>query len=183
MTMRRLAMTCIILASLVFVCQAQKGVLFPDLHGEVLSGGTIDLPGEAREKPLIIGLAWSQKAEKDLKTWYTPMHDTFVLKRGIMDVMYNVDLYMIPMFTGMKKVVYETSIKKMREENRKDLFPHIVFYRGELEPYAQVLRMTDKHLPYLFVVDATGKVIYATSGAFNERKKDAIESALEDLMD
>jgi hypothetical protein len=156
---------------------------FPPLNGELLNGQAIDLPNQSAGKPTIIGLAYSKSAEDDLKSWYQPMYDTFILKRGMFDAMYDVQLYMVPMFTGMKKAAYETAIKKMREEHRKDLFPHILFYKGELEPYATDLKMSDKTLPYLFILDAQGKIVYHTSGAFTEKKKEAIESALDDLMD
>ncbi len=161
----------------------QTGQSFPELEGELLEGGTIVLPKLTNERPVVIGMAYSKKAEDDLKTWYQPMYDTFVLKRGIFDHIYNNDLYMIPMFTGTKKVAYESALKKMREENRPDLFPHIIFYKGSLEPFASVLRMSDKKVPYLFVVDENGTVVYSTSGKFTEKKKQAIEAALEALMD
>lgn len=155
---------------------------FPELEGELLEGGSIVLPN-TKDRPAVVGMAYSQKAEDDLKTWYQPMYDTFVLKRGIFDHIYNNDLYMIPMFTGTKKIAYEAAMKKMREENRPDLFPHIIFYKGSLEPFASVLRMSDKKVPYLFVIDESGTVVYATSGKFTEKKKQAIEAALEALMD
>lgn len=161
---------------------SQVGVLFPVLEGEILSGGQITLPNDT-DRPTIIGMAYSKKAEADLKTWYQPMYDTFVLKRGIFDSMYKVDLFMIPMFTGMKKAAYESSIKKLREENRKDLFPHIVFYRGSLEPYATELKMDDKNKPYLFIIDQNGRVLFSTSGAYTAKKKESIENVLDPLMD
>ncbi len=162
---------------------AQNNAPFPSLVGETLSGQAVELPSQHTSKPTIVGMAYSKKAEDDLKSWYQPMYDTFILKRGMFDAMYDVQLFMVPMFTGMKKAAYETAIKKMREEHRKDLFPHILFYKGELEPYATDLKMSDKTLPYLFILDAQGKIVYHTSGAFTEKKKEAIESALEALMD
>jgi hypothetical protein len=162
---------------------AQRNTPFPPLVGETLTGQAVEVPIQRNAKPTIIGLAYSKKAEDDLKTWYQPMYDTFILKRGMFDSMYDVHFFMVPMFTGMKQAAYETAIKKMREEHRKDLFPHILFYKGELEPYATDLKMSDKTLPYLFILDAQGKIVYHTSGAFTEKKKEAIESALEALMD
>lgn len=166
-----------------FNINGQTGENFPTLEGELLEGGAITLPKPPPGQAAVIGMAYSKKAEDALKTWYQPMYDTFVLKRGIFDHIYTNDLYMIPMFTGTKKVAYEAAMKKMREENRPDLFPHIIFYKGSLEPYASTLRMTDKKMPYLFVVDENGVVVYATSGKFTEKKKQAIEAALEALMD
>lgn len=168
---------------LTFVSSGQMNKPFPLIQGETLSGQSTEIPNTSLNKPTIIGLAYSKKAEDDLRTWFQPMYDTFILKRGMFDDMYDVQLYMVPMFTGMKKAAYETSINKMREEHRKDLFPHILFYKGELEPYATDLKMGDKTFPYLFILDQHGKIVYHTSGAFTEKKKDAIETALEEMMD
>lgn len=161
---------------------SQNGVNFPDLRGEYLSGQETTLPAAPRSKLLIIGMAYSKKAEDDLRSWYQPMYDSFVLKRGIMDAMYDVDLCFVPMFTGMKKAAYETAMNQLRKENRSDLHPYILFYKGELEPYASVLKMDDKAKPYLFVVDVNGRIVYSTSGAFTERKKEQLEEALDASM-
>lgn len=161
---------------------AQNGASFPELSGEYLNGKQAVLPAAPRAKLLIVGMAYSKKAEDDLKSWYQPMYDSFVLKRGIMDGMYDVDLCFVPMFTGMKKAAYETAKNQLRKENRNDLHPHIVFYKGELEPFASVLKMDDKAKPYLFVVDQNGRIVFSTSGAFTERKKEQLESALDASM-
>lgn len=161
---------------------AQNGSSFPELAGEYLDGKQAVLPSAPRARMLIVGMAYSKKAEDDLRSWYQPMYDSFVLKRGIMDSMYDVDLCFVPMFTGMKKAAYETAMNQLRKENRSDLHPYILFYKGELEPYASVLNMNDKAKPYLFVVDQTGRIVFSTSGAFTERKKEQLESALDDSM-
>lgn len=159
----------------------QVGEVFPPLKGELLSGASVELPYLEADKPTVIGLAYSKKAEEDLKTWYTPMYDTFVLKRGIFDHLYDSHFFMVPMFTGVKQAAYEKTLKEMRKSNRKDLFPHILFYKGSIEDFVAVLKMEDKKVPYLFVVDRTGKVVYATKGVFTERKKEALETVLEGL--
>ncbi len=161
---------------------AQTGVIFPDISGEYLNGQQTTLPDAPRAKYLILGLAYSKKAEDDLRSWYQPMYDSFVLKRGIMDSMYDVDLCFVPMFTGMKKAAYETAMNQLRKENRSDLHPYILFYKGELEPYASILKMNDKAVPFLFVVDLNGRIVYSTSGAFTERKKEQLEEALDASM-
>lgn len=160
---------------------AQVGEVFPPLSGELLNGESVQLPYLEAEKPTVIGLAYSKKAEEALKTWYTPMYDTFVLQRGIFDHLYASHFYMVPMFTGVKQAAYEKALKEMRKSNRKDLFPHILFYKGSIDLFVSVLKMDDKKEPYLFVIDQSGKVVYATKGVFTERKKEALETVLEGL--
>ena len=172
----------VVLLSIGFSAHAQEGIIFPDLAGETLEGESTELPKSVNGKVTLVGLAYSKKAEEALLTWYTPMYDKFVLKRGIFDHLYNVNMFFVPMYTGAKKMAYETSMKKLRESNRKDLFPYILFYKGELEVYADKLKMDNKNLPYFFVLDENGKILYATKGLFNEQKMEKIEEILDERI-
>jgi hypothetical protein len=154
------------------------GEPFPALTGETLEGKTITIPTDTKGKKTLIGMAYSQKAEDALVTWYEPVFDKFVAKVGMFDKDYDVNLYFIPMFIGLKQAAYEPTKKKLKEDNRKDLFPYILFYKGYLEPYDSKLKMSDKDAPYFFVLDKTGTVIYSTSGAFTEKKMEEIEEAV-----
>ena len=156
---------------------------FPSLTGEKLSGDQITLPEGVNDKVSIIGMAYSKKSEDMLKTWYTPMYDKFVLKRGIFDAQYDVNMLFVPMYTGTKKAAYNVSMKKMKESNRKDLYPYLLFYKGSLEPYVSELKMENKALPYLFVVDQGGKILYQTQGFFSEKKMERIEEILDAQLD
>ncbi|MCH2199546.1 MAG: hypothetical protein MK081_12265 [Flavobacteriales bacterium] len=162
---------------------AQKGEQFPELQGESLEGTQITIPTDTGDKITIVGMAYSKKSEATLKTWYEPMFDKFVLKRGIMDHLYDVNFYFIPMYTGAKKAAYDVSIKKMKESNRKDLFPYLLFYKGSMDPYVDVLKMDKKDLPYLFIIDESGTIIYATKGLYSEKKMEEIEAALDAQLD
>lgn len=167
---------------LVFLClgtQAQVGTVFPELTGETLEESQVSLPSSTLGKVTLIGLAYSKKSEDILKTWYTPMYDKFVLKRGMFDSMYDVNMYFVPMYTGAKKIAYESTLKELRESSRKDLFPYILFYKGSMEPYTEALKMVEKNLPYFFVLDEEGKIVYATSGLYSEKKMSNIEEILD----
>jgi hypothetical protein len=161
---------------------AQKGETFPELQGETLEGNTLTLPGDVNDKITIVGMAYSKKSESTLKTWYTPMYDKFVLKRGIFDEMYDVNFLMVPMYTGAKKLAYEASINKMKESNRKDLYPYLLFYKGTIDPYVEHLKMGDKNQPYLFIFDEEGTILYHTKGLYSEKKMGEIEAVLDERL-
>lgn len=157
--------------------------VFPDLTGETLEETNMTIPVDTKGKLTMIGMAYSKKAEETLKTWYTPMYDKFVLKRGIFDHMYDVNLLFIPMYTGAKKAAYGKTIKQLKESNRKDLFPYILFYKGSMDPYVSDLSMENKNLPYFFLLDEEGNIVYQTKGLFSESKMDKIEGILDSRLD
>ena len=157
----------------------QVGSVFPSIIGESLDGKSISIPEKTKGKKTLVGMAYSQKAEADLTTWYQPMYDKFIAKVGMFDSFYDVNVYFIAMFTGANQAAYEPALKKLRSDPNKELFPYIVFYKGDEEPYVGALNMKDKNSPYFFVLDENGKILYATSGSFSEKKMEDIEAVLE----
>ncbi len=154
------------------------GNKFPELTGETLSGKELTLPNDTSNKLTLVGMAYSKKSEGALKSWFTPLYDKFILKRGIFDSQYDINLYFVPMFTGLKKSAYESTLRKLKESNRKDLFDNIVFYKGELEPYKSELGLKEKEIPYLFLIDKEGAIIHSMEGKFTEGKLEKLEDVL-----
>jgi hypothetical protein len=90
----------------------------------------------------------------------------------------DIETYFVAMYIGLKQTAYEATIKKLKESNRKDLYGHLLFYKGELEPYENTLKLEDKSLPYFFLLDEKGKIIHVMSGNFTEKKLEQLEEKL-----
>jgi hypothetical protein len=160
---------------------AQTGKLFPTLSGEILEGGTGTVPEDYKGKITLIGMAWSKKAEDALASWYAPLYDKFVLKRGIMDADYDVRLCLIPMYVGLKQAAYAQTLNDLKASNRKDLYPYILFYKGPIEPYDSKLGLIEKNIPYFFLLDKDGIIRYTSSGVFTESKLEKMEEVINGL--
>ena len=150
------------------------GDKFPDITGENLENKNVKLPLAAKGKYCLIGMASSQKAEKDLQTWMQPVYDMFINQNTFISIDYNLDIFFIPMFTGANQAVYKKVMKKTKAEIDPELAPYVLFYKGSLDPYKKHLK--DKNKPYFFVLDENGKVVYATSGQYTAKKLDKIET-------
>ena len=74
-------------------------------------------------------------------------------------------------------------MKKMKESNRKDLHPYFLFYKGTLEKHLTDLKVVNKDIPYLFVIDQNGNILYDTEGFLNEKKMERIEEVLDARLD
>lgn len=159
---------------------AQIGVEFPSLDGVLIEGGEINIPNSTQGKPTIIGMAYSKKSEEMLQTWFQPIYNKFILKQGMFDD-YDVNVFFIPMFTGRKEMAFDKSLKKLRSNSSKDLHPYVLFYKGGLSPYVEVLKMQKKDIPYFFVLDSKGEIIFTGQGYFKESKMEEIEEALDNL--
>lgn len=151
---------------------------FPDLHGETAEGRNVDLPLAASKEYTIIGLAYSQKAQPALEEWFEPAYLRFVAKHGLFAGAYDCDVFFVPLFTGLNKAAYEPSMKKFRKSASPEIVDHVVFSKAEPETLKTALDLADKNIPYIFILDRSGRIAHRTQGSFTEEKMEEIEEVL-----
>ena len=153
------------------------GKLFPNLSGEKVSDEKVHLPGDCQGKYTLIGMAYTKKSEDDLNTWFKPVYSTFIRKpTGLFaQFAYDVNVYFVPMFTGINAAATGAAKRKTSRKIDPQLLPYVVFYKGSLKDYKDVLEFDQNDVPYFFVLDETGKIIYATTGGYSESKLSEIE--------
>lgn len=166
----------------VFAClsgYSQVGKTFPDLPAETVEDIGETIPLSTKGKYTLVGIAYSQDAEKDLQTWYDPIYNIFIDKSGMYELIYDVNVRMVLMFPGLTKVAMDKAKASMKENTDPSLYPYVLFFGGEFKPYKSALNLKDKSKPYIFVLDEQGKVIYTTSGRYTETKLDEIGELVE----
>jgi hypothetical protein len=157
------------------------GKQFPDMEAETVEDKKVMLPRQAVGKYTLLGLAYSKKSEDELNSWFSPVFGKFIQKTsGLMSGMgYDVNVFFVPMFTGVNAAATGTAKRKALKNIDPQLLPYILFYKGELKPYKEALDFEKRDIPYFFVLDPSGKIVYATSGAYTEEKLDAVEEVIE----
>ena len=157
------------------------GKQFPEMSAETADDKKITLPVDVMGKFTLLGLAYSKKSEDELNTWFEPIFSKFVQKpEGLLAGMgYDVNVFFIPMFTGINAAAEGTAKRKALKNIDAQLLPYILFYKGELKSYKEALDFEKRDIPYFFVLNAQGKIVYATSGSFSESKLGAIEDVIE----
>jgi hypothetical protein len=175
----------IILSVIISRTEAQViGKLFPNMETSTADGKKVNLPIDTHGKFTLLGMAFSKKSEDELNTWIEPVFWKFINKPdGKMDQLfgnqsYDVNAYFVPMFTGIKTAATGTAKKQALKKMDPRLIPSILFYQGKLEPYKDALDFQKKDIPYFFVLDKDGKIIYATSGIYTEEKMNEVEELL-----
>ncbi|NOT75278.1 MAG: hypothetical protein HOP08_10140 [Cyclobacteriaceae bacterium] len=157
------------------------GKTFPLMETQTVDDKKVVLPADVKGKYTLLGLAYSKKSEDELNTWFEPVFSKFVQKAtGLMAGMgYDVNVYFVPMFTGINAAATGTAKRKASKNMDPQLLPYILFYKGELKTYKEALDFEKKDIPYFFVLDPNGKIVYATSGSFSEDKMDKVEESIE----
>ncbi len=172
--------------ALSFSGYSQVGSNFPEMETESLTNVVINIPSELSDKFSIVGLAYSKKSEDDLKTWFEPMYNQFIYKPetpSVFDFTYDVHCYFIPMFTGAKRPAYQKVMKKLQKTIDKRLLPYVLFYKGPLKEYKKALNFQGRDLPYFFVLNPEGKIVYSTAGRYTKSKMQEIVEAVDEALE
>ena len=152
----------------------------PDITGVTIEDKSMTFPRDLSGKYSLLCFASSAKAQPDLETWLDPVYQKFIAKTGMMDDMYDVNIYFVPILTGTN-VTFATSIKnKFKEAAQDDLKSHVLFCKEDGKDIIAKLEMKDRDIPYLVLLDKQGKIIYRTSGKYTDEKFDKIDELIED---
>lgn len=179
--MKNLFATGIVLLAATLTQAQVIGKTFPDMVAETVEDKTVSLPADVSGKYTLLGLAYSKKSEDELNGWFQPVFEKFIQKnKGLFEGFgYDVNVYFVPMFTGVNAAATGTAKRKAIKNIDPQLLPYILFYKGELKPYKEALDFEKKDTPYFFVLDKQGKIVYATSGKYSKAKLDEVEDVLE----
>lgn len=162
---------------------AQVGQPFPQLEGETLEDEVMSIPTDTKGKYTLVGLAYSKKSENELNSWLVPVYDKFLRSAESAGLFasftYDVNVYFVPMFTGVNKVAAGKAKKKAVENIDERLHQYILFYKGNIKEYKDQLNLGRKDRPYFFVLDENGKIVYATEGAYSDKKMNEITKILD----
>jgi hypothetical protein len=182
--MKKLTLTLVTLFVVIQISNAQVGENFPEMTGTSLTDEEITVPAATQDKITLIGIAFSKKAEDDLQTWFQPVWEKFIREADpnalIPEMKPDVNVVFIPMFTGLKRGASGSAMRKMQKDVDKKLHPHVIIYSGKMGDYEDQLNMTEKDLPYFYVVNKDGEIIYATSGRSSMKKLNEVEEMVTD---
>ena len=135
--MKRLLVLLTFFAGLIAANAQVVGKPFPNMDAETAEDKKVTLPNDVKGKYTLLGLAYSKKAEDELNTWFSPVYEKFVRKAqkgGLFEDMgYDVNVYFIPMFTGVNAAATGTAKKKAIKNVDPELLPRILFYKGRIE--------------------------------------------------
>lgn len=183
--MKKSILTFTALFILIQFSNAQVGDPFPQMSGTSLTNEEVTVPAATQDKMTLIGIAFSKKAEDDLKTWFQPVWERFIKEADpnalIPEMKPDVNVVFIPMFTGIKRGASKPAIKKMQKGVDTKLHPNVMVYSGKMGDYDEQLKMTEKDKPYFYVVNEEGVIIYATSGKSSTKKMNEVEDLVTDF--
>jgi hypothetical protein len=178
--MKKIILSVLVVATTAIAFKPKTGVIgtvFPEMICEDYNGKAVSIPVDTKGKYTLICCAFSTAAEPDLKTWINPIYNKFIGKVDVSKA--DVNLYFVPMFTGFNKLASQTSKDKIKSKTDKEMWPYLLFYDGG-KTYKDELDFKKRDTPYFFVLDKAGKVIYTTSGKYDDNKMEKIIDIFEE---
>lgn len=160
-----------------YFAYAQVGKAFPKIETERISGEKVNLPAAFSGNYTIVGIGMGRKAEEALRTWQTPIYNTFIAKTGFMDDMYAVDVFFLPVFTGASRAAKGKVVKKLKENNEALVIDHVYVYSGSREPF-DAIGVRDKSEPYFLLINDKNQIVYVAKGSFKQFFLDEITDIL-----
>jgi hypothetical protein len=170
----------IIFVSTSLIGTAQKGIKFPQVKGSTLEEKQIVIP-QLNNKYSVIAIAFHRDAEDALKKWLNPLFDVFIKTEkkseqefDLADV-YDVNFTFVPMISGFKRISED-----FKKNTDKVYWPYIMdTEKTDVSTLQKQLGVSDKSIPYFYVVNKEGKIVEMQSGSFSAAKLDLLEEAVE----
>lgn len=171
---------------LVVLCSFKNdsGKLITAMDCHSLSGKELSFPSCLKGKYSILGFAMTTQAGQSMQTWFKPVFYNFIYKPE-KDVLfrteYDVNLYFVAMFSESNNSGYLKAKTKLNEGLDTKLKPYVLMYKGDVKTAQKTLGIKSSSVPYIYVLNSEGRVVYKTQGAFTESKMMAIENVLDDF--
>ena len=173
----------LLLLSIIIISQiatAQVGNPFPTIQVSDLNEDSLTLPEDSKGKFTLIGVAFSEDAQNDLYTWSDPVFQKFMNDDNLNSLVYDPNVYLILMFTGVNSLAANKAKEKIKAGTDESLKDNVVIYKGKMEDYRKDLKMKNRKVPYFFVLDRDGTVIYETQGSYQYQILEKVGEMIEE---
>lgn len=159
---------------------AQVGMTFPSMEVVDLNDQSLKIPEDSKGKFTLVGVAFSEAAQEDLYSWSQPVFSEFMDENNLSSLVYDPNVYLILMFTGVNQVAYNKARKQIEEGTDESLKDNVVMYKGKMEDYRKDLKMKNRKTPHFFVLDKEGKIIYEAEGRYSRKTLEEVGDLIEE---
>jgi hypothetical protein len=147
----------------------QKGDIFPQIKGELLSSKKITLPNHCKGKVSVLIVAFKRGTQPQIDTWTKPLLREFSMNKDFRFIE-------IPMISGFYSFMSNYINNGMRKGIVRPMHKNVMTYYGPLSDYFKMFDVENNKLCYLFLLDRDGTIHYMNKGESNEA---ALQSLIE----
>jgi hypothetical protein len=149
-------------------CLAQS---VPSTTATALDGSAVTFPRSQSQKPLLVVVGFSHKSSGDFKAWNQRVLSPYLNDRRI-------DYYELADLQGVPSFVRSMILHGMRREIPEAQHSHFApFTAGEAD-WKKAVGYSASNNTYLILADASGHIVWQTSGVPGDEKVAALKQAL-----
>lgn len=149
-----------------------RGAALPPLHGELLTGATLDLPAGLHSRVALLAFGFSRGSSKQVQAWTGRFHDAFGA-----DSAYTC--LGVPLFGGalarLARPMITAGMRKGTPEAERD---RVLLVWEASDEWKERLQYVDGDTAYLVVVGRDGRVAWRGAGAPDAARWQEVVAAL-----
>ncbi len=153
--------------------QAQR---FPTFECTNDLGQTAEFLPANSGKPSLVFVQTKSADQEVLESWIDPLVQKFIRKSGMLDAMFESELYFLAFLNSTERMVLEKSKKKLQEELPLEMRGRCFYTSGS--PDAIENLTLNAASSYIVVIAANGNILGTVQGAYTEQKMELIEDLL-----
>jgi hypothetical protein len=155
---------------------AQKQV--PTIESFNVSMEKINFPVIDHALSQVVLISFNRNAEKEASTWIDPLVQKFVRKSGLLDAMFEANLYSLSFLSESEFLQVKLAEDRLKSEIPTELHSATLFTHASKDSLKQIL--SGKSSVYVAVISSSGKLLGFVQGDFSEDKMEKIEQLILD---
>lgn len=152
---------------------------FPEIQSYTLNNKKVSFPIQLSDKPILVGVIFSQKAQDDLYSWLNPVYNQVLDENGMGAMIYDCHVRLLITFTGAQKAAAKRAKEELKKATDEEFYPYILLHEGEYETFESSLKISDKKEAYFYVISPEGEILASSKGHYTQKKFDDLSEYLE----
>jgi hypothetical protein len=149
---------------------------FPSFQSTNDLGASVAFLPATAGKPAVIFVQTNSSDDKVLQSWVDPLVQKFINKSGVLDALFESELYFLAFLNSAEALVLEKSRNKLQKELPDEMRGRCYYTLESSETLENVV--LNGAGSYIVVVDALGTILGTVQGDYTEQKMELIEDLL-----
>ena len=151
---------------------------FPTITCSRLDQSSSVIPNISGKKTVLL-ISFGKKGSDDVATWIDPLVQKFIRKSGMLDQMFDANLFALTFVNAAEWSVIRSQETKIKADLPTELHSNVLYSQDNAAVVAAALGEKSKNTATVVLLDEHGQIVKLISGAFTENKLEALEEGFD----
>ena len=153
----------------------ETGAPFPQVKGELLTGGKVTLPAYGKGKVTMLAMGFTYDSRFSVEAYSNRFKSDFGNEP-------RCTFFEMPMLGGMAKMGKWFIESGMRRGTKKELHRNVITVYSGVDAWKKMTGYKEGNEAYLFLLDSEGRIVWMRHGGFSEDKYLEMKAAAGKLL-